>query len=79
MILISSSLLLGAMQRRSFRRITDVESIIVGRLEEGANSDLDGKEQCSHDHEPEQEQGDHTLRVTPVSLVANCTTGVVRV
>ncbi|HEY7442578.1 MAG TPA: hypothetical protein VH701_09180 [Vicinamibacterales bacterium] len=67
------------MLRRSLRRITEVESVIVGRLEEGADADLDGKQQRSNDHDTEYEQGEHALRVTPPSLVANCTTGVAEV
>ncbi|MGH9145790.1 MAG: hypothetical protein ACRD1Q_03710 [Vicinamibacterales bacterium] len=67
------------MQRGSFWRVTEVNPIIVCRLEEGADSDLDGEQQGHHDNDAENKQGDHGLSVTLVGLIANGTTGVVRV
>jgi hypothetical protein len=69
---------LNAVQRRSFRWISEVEFVIVG-LEEGTNPDLDRKEQRRDDHKTKHQQGNHALRVTPANFVANDTTGVVEV
>ena len=69
------------MQRGSFWRVTevDVHAIIVCRIEEGADSDLDGEQQGRYDNEAENKQGDHESSVTPVGPAANGTSGVVRV
>jgi hypothetical protein len=66
-------------QRGSFWRVTEVDPIIVCRLEESADPNFNGEQQGHNDNEAENKQGDHRLSVTPAGVVANGTVGVVRV